>query len=184
MSWTPEKVELLRALHAAGLSGSLIGARLGATRSAVIGKLHRLGLSRHSQPRLRKKTVSGRRNRRKAPWFSKPPNPAQAADRAARMMAEYEAIRQAPELFIPEPERKTLETLEPSSCRYPYGDPRTSDFYFCGRSAIEGLSYCDHHRQVCFVPITTRAQRAEFAKQKTARSAPHDLDHAREKETA
>ena len=45
MSWTDERVELLKKLWADGLSASQIAAELGGiTRNAVIGKVHRLGL--------------------------------------------------------------------------------------------------------------------------------------------
>ena len=45
MSWTDERVELLRQLWLDGKSASQISAALGAglTRNAVIGKVHRLG---------------------------------------------------------------------------------------------------------------------------------------------
>ena len=46
MSWTDERVELLKKLWSDGLSASQIAAELGGiTRNAVIGKVHRLGLS-------------------------------------------------------------------------------------------------------------------------------------------
>ena len=46
MGWTDERVELLKKLWAEGLSASQIAGRLGGvTRNAVIGKVHRLGLS-------------------------------------------------------------------------------------------------------------------------------------------
>src|SRR5205823_4171976 len=46
MTWTDERVEHLKKLWADGLSASQIAAELGGiTRNAVIGKVHRLGLS-------------------------------------------------------------------------------------------------------------------------------------------
>jgi GcrA cell cycle regulator len=46
MSWTDERVELLKKLWSEGLSASQIAGELGGiTRNAVIGKVHRLGLS-------------------------------------------------------------------------------------------------------------------------------------------
>ena len=46
MSWTDERVELLKKLWTDGLSASQIAGELGGiTRNAVIGKVHRLGLS-------------------------------------------------------------------------------------------------------------------------------------------
>ena len=61
MTWTDERVELLKKLWADGLSASQIAGELGGiTRNAVIGKVHRLGLSGRakspssSAPRARK----------------------------------------------------------------------------------------------------------------------------------
>jgi GcrA cell cycle regulator len=45
-AWTDERVELLKKLWNDGLSASQIAGELGnVTRNAVIGKVHRLGLS-------------------------------------------------------------------------------------------------------------------------------------------
>src|SRR5919205_1355584 len=44
--WTSERVEILKKLFDAGLSCSQIAGEIGTTRNAVIGKMHRLGLSR------------------------------------------------------------------------------------------------------------------------------------------
>ena len=46
MSWTDERVEILKKLWGEGQSASQIAKELGGvTRNAVIGKVHRLGLS-------------------------------------------------------------------------------------------------------------------------------------------
>ena len=52
MSWTDERIDLLRKLWLDGLSASRIAAELadGVTRNAVIGKVHRLGLSGRVKP--------------------------------------------------------------------------------------------------------------------------------------
>src|SRR3954463_13065323 len=50
-TWTDERVERLKKLWADGLSASQIAGELGGvTRNAVIGKVHRLGLSGRRQP--------------------------------------------------------------------------------------------------------------------------------------
>ena len=61
MAWTDDRVELLKKLWAEGLSASQIARELGeVTRNAVIGKVHRLGLSgrttktRVDRPRTRR----------------------------------------------------------------------------------------------------------------------------------
>src|ERR1700761_1799863 len=51
MGWTEERVELLKKLWLDGLSASQIAKQLGGvTRNAVIGKVHRLGLSGRAAP--------------------------------------------------------------------------------------------------------------------------------------
>ena len=46
MSWTDDRVETLKRMWGEGLSASQIAKELGGvTRNAVIGKVHRLGLS-------------------------------------------------------------------------------------------------------------------------------------------
>ena len=51
MSWTEERIEALRRLWDEGLSASRIAGQLGiVSRNAVIGKVHRLGLSSRPKP--------------------------------------------------------------------------------------------------------------------------------------
>ena len=51
MAWTDERVETLKKLWGDGLSASQIAKQLGGvTRNAVIGKVHRLGLSGRAAP--------------------------------------------------------------------------------------------------------------------------------------
>ena len=58
MSWTDDRVEVLRNMWGAGKSASEIAEELGGvTRNAVIGKAHRLGLSGRPSPIQRKKKV-------------------------------------------------------------------------------------------------------------------------------
>ena len=46
MSWTDERVDVLKKMWGEGQSASVIAKELGGvTRNAVIGKVHRLGLS-------------------------------------------------------------------------------------------------------------------------------------------
>ena len=63
LQWTDDRVELLKKLWNDGLSASQIANELGqVTRNAVIGKVHRLGLSGRAKapastaPRARKPT--------------------------------------------------------------------------------------------------------------------------------
>jgi len=48
--WTPKRVSALIALWNEGLSTNEIGGRLGVTKNAVVGKVHRLGLPKRGSP--------------------------------------------------------------------------------------------------------------------------------------
>jgi GcrA cell cycle regulator len=51
MTWTPERVDLLKTLWDKGLSASQVAKQLGGvTRNAVIGKINRMGLSGRAKP--------------------------------------------------------------------------------------------------------------------------------------
>jgi len=79
MSWTDERVEQLKKMWNEGQSASQIAKELGGvTRNAVIGKVHRLGLSNRASGGASAKTASD-----KAPAKAKP-----AAKPAARKAAE------------------------------------------------------------------------------------------------
>ncbi len=54
--WTPEIIASLIALWEEGLTTSVIGTRLGITKNAVVGKVHRLGLPKRQSP-IRKSAV-------------------------------------------------------------------------------------------------------------------------------
>jgi GcrA cell cycle regulator len=157
MAWTDERVELLKKLWADGLSASQIAGRLGGvTRNAVIGKVHRLGLSgratssRSSAPR---RNHVPRQHRAPSLTFGTRGNLALKPS----YEAEYEAAP-APveELVIPLHERASILTLKESMCRWPIGDPSEDEFHFCGRKKVGTLPYCEHHARMAYQPVQSR----------------------------
>jgi GcrA cell cycle regulator len=159
MAWTDERVELLKKLWAEGLSASQIAGRLGGvTRNAVIGKVHRLGLSgratssRSSAPRPRR-TNTPRQHRTPALSFGTRGNVALKPS----YEAEYEeAPAPVAELVIPLHERASILTLKESMCRWPIGDPSDEDFHFCGRKKVGSAPYCEHHARMAYQPVQVR----------------------------
>ncbi|GJD93752.1 GcrA family cell cycle regulator [Methylobacterium iners] len=161
-SWTDERVELLRRLWEEGLSASQIATQLGGvTRNAVIGKVHRLGLSGRVKPG--DGAVAGRKkvsreaeielaesgpiapevipivSHRPAPDFPQAAPPVVAAPTALASST-----------------RVTIMDLRESMCRWPMGDPTSSDFHYCGDRSITGLPYCTHHAQIAYQPAAER----------------------------
>lgn len=141
-AWDEDRVERLRKLLMLGKTASQIAHALGnVTRSAVIGKVHRLGLALNAETksardrRLDRARSSGKRRQA-------PKHPA--------------AIR----VMIPEPmpvdcasdvARKPLSDLDPGDCKFPVGHPGEPGFGFCASGRVEGLPYCAEHAARCFV---------------------------------
>lgn len=50
MTWTDERVEIVTKLWSEGLTASAIGRRIGVTKNAIVGKVHRLGLPARQSP--------------------------------------------------------------------------------------------------------------------------------------
>ena len=75
LTWTDERVDLLKKLWIEGLSASQIATQLGnATRNAVIGKVHRLGLSGRRKIKKLQRNVLAKSHARQVrllPLFSK-----------------------------------------------------------------------------------------------------------------
>ena len=57
-TWTPERIEHLKLLWDEGVTTAEIGRRIGVTKNAVVGKVHRIGLV----PRIVKEATPPRRN--------------------------------------------------------------------------------------------------------------------------
>lgn len=167
MSWTDERVELLKKLWSEGLSASQIAGRLGSvTRNAVIGKVHRLGLSgratttRIKPARTRRAATAPKRSK---PAFKQQGNPAFRS----LYQGDGEPFMPAAEAFeIPLAERKSLQDLTESSCRWPIGDPQHADFHFCNQNKVPGLPYCEHHARRAFQPPQARRRTGDGAIQR------------------
>ncbi len=158
MAWTDERVDILKKLWSEGLSASQIAGRLGGvTRNAVIGKVHRLGLSgRATTSRLKshrpRNRVPGTPKRNTKTKFANTGNPALRA----LYTGDSEPFAAKEELIIPEAERKSIQSLEENHCRWPIGDPQAEDFHFCGKKKVPGLPYCEHHSCRAFQPPQSR----------------------------
>jgi GcrA cell cycle regulator len=152
MGWTDERVETLRTLWLDGLSASQIAKQLGGvTRNAVIGKVHRLGLSGRATPS------------QPAPVAFKPPRPARpvsaapSAPRRAATVPHFAAQQPRPAApqvpaRVEEAGGATVLTLGRHMCKWPIGDPSSSEFTFCGRRAVDERPYCVEHAQLAYQP--------------------------------
>lgn len=166
MSWTEERVELLKKLWTDGLSASQIAGRIGGgvTRNAVIGKVHRLGLCGRA-------TTSRMRSRPRARMLSFPNRTQSVAHyrtqgnvalKALFLPASEAAPAPAPvieEYEIPQAQRVDLLSLKEHMCRWPLGDPQEEGFKFCGCRTVGSLPYCEYHARIAYQPVQRRRHR-------------------------
>lgn len=178
-AWTDERVELLKKLWSDGLSASQIAGELGnVTRNAVIGKVHRLGLS--GRAKSAPATSAPRSSApRKTPTRS-PSHPMGGQGGHAGMTrganalapqysAEAEAETQAApapseDVVIPFSERVTIMDLREYMCRWPMGDPTTAEFRFCGGRSQTGMPYCSYHARIAYQPAADRRRDRKVAR--------------------
>ena len=176
MGWTDERVETLKKLWLDGLSASQIAKHLGGvTRNAVIGKVHRLGLSGRAAPSQPAHPVF------KAPRPARPaPGSVPTARRAAAAVAEEKAVVAAVSQAakpaaapvtahvlaaavealvesravarVEERGVATVLTLGARMCKWPIGDPSSDEFTFCGRRNSDDGPYCQDHARVAYQP--------------------------------
>lgn len=165
MAWTDERVERLKKLWTDGLSASQIAADLGGvTRNAVIGKVHRLGLSG------RVKTNSSVARPKRQPRLNTFPKANRNSPRQPRTASNVTALstvrsKQNPveDLTAPEPKRVKLVELTERTCKWPIGDPQEEDFCFCGHDVKEDTPYCEYHCKVAYQPVTDRRRAKQAA---------------------
>lgn len=173
--WNDERIGILKSLWETDHTASFIGEKLGVTRNAVIGKVHRLGISKKSLrganttdiPPEKPKSAT-RANPPSPPQAISPPTPvveiASVSEPEPAPPLETEAIVSEAQVEtpvdIPASGRVTIFDLKTSSCRWPLGDPQSEQFSFCGKKAITGCPYCPEHSRIAYQPALTRKSKA------------------------
>tara|TARA_A200000113_G_scaffold59645_1_gene50973 strand:+ start:999 stop:1562 length:564 start_codon:yes stop_codon:yes gene_type:complete len=157
MSWTEDRVAILKKLWGEGKTAAEIAKELGGvTRNAVIGKAHRLKLSNRVSPIQQ----------------NKKPAPKVVATTAPKVLAANTAPKErkvstpanmdAPAPKLPSSKNKgpkiggniPLADLKPNECRWADGDPKEEDFGFCGCKTLPGLPYCAEHAKIAYQAAT------------------------------
>jgi len=152
MEWNDERIALLTRLWREGMSASQVARQLGnVSRSAVIGKVHRLGIAGRDLPTL-PRNLGGRPQ--------KVARPASVTSRRLNEVRKPREPRPAPYIVFEADPTATLITLSDHGCRWPIGDPDQAGFGFCGRMRSGRGSYCEGHS-----PMASRRRAAMPEKQ-------------------
>lgn len=136
--WTEEQDSVLRTMAEAGRSAREIGAVLGKSRNAIVGRCHRAKIKLAG-------TFSGA-----------------AAGRASGVSRKKTTVKAKPKVDAPlrAPTAKMLRLtqLTERTCKWPVGDPLKPGFGFCGVE-VEDKPYCRFHRGLAYQPPAERKKR-------------------------
>ncbi len=170
--WSQERIKMLTALCAEGLSSGEIASRLGVTRNSVIGQSSRRGLTlsftRGSKPKPPPLAKAER------PAASKPTSGAPNVDRIAHVIAPTAHINHATITavsvndYLATSRPCTLMQLSATRCRWPYGDPKEPGFRYCGGAKEPERSYCPAH-----IKLAHREPLPYIQRGPTERTPPH-----------
>ena len=171
MTWTEQKIQMLKDMWGHRSASEIAEALGDTTRNAVIGKAHRLNLS------VQKSMDSPGTGLQRA----------QGGSGIVKSSRKRVMLRPMPAMPLPST-ATSLRTVVPTAkdifrslegigggirsegiavtkagdrhCRWPVGDPRSPDFRFCGCTAHEGLPYCVDHARIAYQNVSKRTRNA------------------------
>ena len=135
-AWTDDRIAILKQMWADGAPASAIAARLGGlSRSAVLGKIHRLRFGRAAPAAMKVQAAeapqkSAMLERRRLRRDRAPPPSSQPQSKGSGRRG------------------KSLLELTNDSCRWPNGHPGKPNFFYCGAPGADlegGRPYCAQH---------------------------------------
>lgn len=156
VEWNDELVNKLFAMAAEGHSFSVIGAAIGCSRNACIGKYNRVRVARGIHTRKPRPKIIG--SRKLAP--SLPKNAPQVAPRVA-----LPPLRVAVYRFPPPRPSQGVGILDVTGCRFAVADDESlvGRVAFCNEAIAGHGSYCSYHASIVY----TKAPKPGTAKRFT-----------------
>lgn len=167
--WTPENVDTLKELVSAGHSARIIGERMGTTRSSVLGKAQRLGLSlakehsfnwtKENIERLKEMSAAGLTRFEMS--YELRCSLSSVSYQIRRLKWRYSSAKVVVKPTAPSPKAEPWEpkkpVLEPpittpvdivavTGCRFPVTDD--TPFLFCDAPKFKTGSYCSYHQYI------------------------------------
>lgn len=154
--WTKEKIEELeRILEDPTLSYSMIGAKLGVTRNAISGAVHRYNIN--TPKRATKMGRPARPKQYRVPQKKKPPTPPRSmVIKGVEVDPLYRPVKPSGKFTI-----ETIPLL--GYCRFPVSDHSSKpdrNMPLCGaKIGVAGRVYCAKHFKLAYQPPQNRRAR-------------------------
>lgn len=150
--WTPEDDEILRDMWAKKILVREIAAKLNRTRSAVVGRAHRLLLEKRENPIKNRKyyVPKPKLTAPKSQLIRKPPK------RVDHPWMKSTGDERKPEPSIPEDHHVEAPVTgiggQRFRCQFISGTPNGVLTLYCGQPSMAGKSYCPRCYQICYLP--------------------------------
>ena len=171
-SWTDKKIEKLKVLWEKGIPTAEIGKRLGFSKNAIVGKVHRLGLSNRNSPiktstpsvAKTKPSVSKKISDEKTlnpkktkdltvkPIKQEVSNKAEIKSKPAQKNESQKVVETLPKAKKTSDDGVSLMELTSDRCCWPIDDATSEGFHFCGKKVFKNKPYCLEH---CAMAYTT-----------------------------
>jgi GcrA cell cycle regulator len=152
-TWTEAQIEQLKTLWSDGSSATDIAKLMGlASRSAVLGKIHRLKLPKRREAW---KPVAPPRSAVELEAHSERERERMRERRARkrmRLLASPRLVPDAPPSLVLECRPCSLLELTRERCHWPMGEPDEPGFHFCGGTALAEKPYCHGHCLIAYKP--------------------------------
>ena len=187
LRWTDARIAYLKAQWLKGVTARQIARQLGGgiSRSAVLGKIHRLGLADLSPRSWVHRSHLKRGGARRVSDQLGAERPLSLAFAGQRWPPPAWVIEAKPyvedpriDADIPLAQRRSLLELTRGACRWPVGDPSHPDFFFCGAEALRGELYCAAHRARAHRPAAETIPGAASPRRRRTVHRDHGLDTA------
>jgi GcrA cell cycle regulator len=152
-TWTDTDIAMLQRLWKEGQSATKIGKRLGVSRNAVLGKLHRLAVqeSPDGKPvkpaRVQKQRPPAPPRRPKMKLVPPAPKPA---------LPPVHLVDDS--IVKPRPLMMKLFDLSNNDCRWPVEGEKANTL-FCGHDTHQDKVYCAYHCRLAYQPREVKSER-------------------------
>lgn len=129
--WSPAEKMRLRELWNSGMLATQIGKLMNRTPGSVAGYAIFMGLKSRRQLR-RNLAEAPRQPKKTAPVYLEPATPISYCG-------------------------TEIHDLSHGQCRYPFGDPQTTDFRWCANKSLPEKSYCAEHQHLCCQHVSAKS---------------------------
>lgn len=167
--WTEKEIETAIKMKNEGASMTTIGNAVGKSRNSVAGKIHRLRMKPNSGIDAAQRKYQTHKS---IPKTKPSPvrTPIYSIDELVKRITPENVHPEIP-ISPPVEQRRirlrivtsetavTITELQPRHCRYPLGDPKQSDFRYCGCDRVSDQKpYCAEHTKLTTQGVVSRVR--------------------------